>query len=1027
MGDFSEAEMAAALEACAREPVHRPGAIQPCGVLISLDGELERVLQVSANLDAVLGLRAEQALGADAERLLGSALRERLRRRLSGRERLPSALSVPLPVGGGARVVHVTAYRSGHRVLVELEPAGESDHSGLLSVVNEALRQVGEADSPQRLLETLVDSVRQLTGDERVMVYQFDVDYHGSVVAESRAAEAGSYLGHHFPASDIPRQVRQLYAINPVRSIPDATAAPVPLVPEHDPLEGTPLDLSQGMLRAVSPVHLSYLRNMGVGASLSLAMHGEDGLWGLVACHGLRPRALAPAVRDAGWALVQAATARLMLLLARADARYLRRVRDSRDLLSKDRGGLLDPGALVQRHGPDWLALFRACGVALVYRETVSGVGQLPSEGELQRLASALSQSQPREDIWCSRSLRDSALADALGQSACCGLLAVPLPIDDGKPGWFLMFRPEQIETRLWAGKPDGPTAMGDGRLQLSPRNSFAAWREEIRGCSEPWSAIEQQAAADLGEDLALLVFSREIDLLNAAAELVAASERMFRRLADSLPALIAYLDAQQRYRFVNRVWERWQGASSAAVIGKTAREVMGDAAYQQLAPYLDAAVSGEPQSFEVEFEFPGVGRRYVRADYVPDVAADGSIAGVFVLATDLTEQRRTEEALQRQAEALTEADRRKDEFLAMLGHELRNPLTPIRNATEILNRHGSGVTAEQVAWAARIIGGQAEHLVALTDDLLDVARISQGRIHLRTERVDLREVLDKAADAARPSTQRRAQSLTVDAPAAPVWVEGDPVRLVQIVDNLLGNAVKYTDPGGHITLSAAIDGGQAIVRVRDTGAGIHPELLPHVFGRFAGGAHDPVRRQEGLGLGLYLCKHLTERQGGTIEAHSDGVDQGAEFCVRLPLAATPLAAQPPTQPGEGDTVVAARCRVLIVEDNDSVAESTSMLLESLGHEPRVAVDGPSALDAVESFKPDVVLLDIGLPGMDGYEVARRLRRSHPKGQLLLVALTGYGQDSDQAQAAAAGFDQHLTKPACFAELAQCLRAARLR
>ncbi|WP_290649768.1 sensor domain-containing diguanylate cyclase, partial [Aquisalimonas sp.] len=241
------------------------------------------------------------------------------------------------------------------------------------------------------------------------------------------------------------------------------------------------------------------------------------------------------------WALVQAATARLMLLLARADARYLRRVRDSRDLLSKDRGGLLDPGALVQRHGPDWLALFRACGVALVYRETVSGVGQLPSEGKLQRLASALSQSQPREGIWCSRNLRDSALADALGQSACCGLLAVPLPIDDGKPGWFLMFRPEQIETRLWAGKPEGPVAMGDGRLQLLPRNSFAAWREEIRGCSEPWSAIEQQAAADLGEDLAVLVFSREIDLLNA--RLTEANRRLER---------LAHTDA------LTSVWNRY-------------------------------------------------------------------------------------------------------------------------------------------------------------------------------------------------------------------------------------------------------------------------------------------------------------------------------------------------------------------------------------------------------------------------------------------------------------------------------------
>lgn len=524
MPKYGEAELAAALEECGREPVHSPGAIQPSGCLISLDDTMGRVLQVSANLEGSLGITVAQALLTRPVRLMGSRLHKRLRRELTGRERLPGALTVSRQVCGQARLFHVTAYRDGKRVLVELEPLARADERRLLSAVNECLQHVRDADSPQRLLKTLVDSMRQLTGYERVMVYQFDRDCHGSVVAESRTAEADSYLGQHFPATDIPPQVRQLYDNNQVRSIPDVTAGPISLVPAQDPLEGTPLDLLRGALRAVSPIHLNYLRNMGVGASLSIAMHNDERLWGLVACHGLVPGALSPAVRDAAQALVQIATPRLMLLQAREAASYLQRVHDSRELLAKERGRLLGPEDLVQRHGQDWLALFRACGVGLVYNDKVSSVGQLPSNAQLKHIADRLSQQQ-REGVWCSSALANTPLAEASGQSGCCGLLAVRLPIDEIKPGWLLLFRPEQIETRVWAGRPEDAPVIQDGRLILSPRRSFEAWKEEIRGYSEPWSDTEQQAAIALGEDLALLVFNREMDLFNA--RLTAANRRL--------------------------------------------------------------------------------------------------------------------------------------------------------------------------------------------------------------------------------------------------------------------------------------------------------------------------------------------------------------------------------------------------------------------------------------------------------------------------------------------------------------------
>jgi PAS domain S-box-containing protein len=388
-----------------------------------------------------------------------------------------------------------------------------------------------------------------------------------------------------------------------------------------------------------------------------------------------------------------------------------------------------------------------------------------------------------------------------------------------------------------------------------------------------------------------------------------------------------------------------------------------------------------------------------------------GQPRGFATILRDLTDRKRLEETLRQRAEDLAEADRRKDEFLAMLAHELRNPLAPVRTALQILwLRCPPDPALRQVR---DIMERQVRNLVRLVDDLLDMSRVSRGKMELRKERVDLASVIQLAVETALPLIDNRRHQLTVTTPEEPLWLDADPVRLGQILSNLLNNAAKYTDPGGHIWLTARRAGGETVVSVRDTGIGIAPELRGRIFDLFMQAHHTPERAQGGMGIGLSLVHRLVELHGGTIEVASEGPGRGSEFTVQLPLAASAPAERGPANvaPAPAPAVPAQPKRVLVVDDNRDGAESLAMLLGIWGHEVELAGDGGEALAAVCNRRPDVVLLDIGLPGMDGYQVAQRLRQLPGMGGTVLVALTGCGQDDDRRRAREAGFDAHMVKP----------------
>jgi signal transduction histidine kinase/DNA-binding response OmpR family regulator len=356
----------------------------------------------------------------------------------------------------------------------------------------------------------------------------------------------------------------------------------------------------------------------------------------------------------------------------------------------------------------------------------------------------------------------------------------------------------------------------------------------------------------------------------------------------------------------------------------------------------------------------------------------------------------------------IQEADHRKNEFLAMLAHELRNPLAPIRSAVHILRLRGA--EHPEVSWAQDLIDRQLQQMVRLVDDLLDVSRITRGKITLLCEPTDIAMVVNHAVETSRPLIDLHKHTLSVALPQEPLWVECDVTRLAQVFSNLLNNAAKYTREGGQIWLTVAQEGDEVVVRVRDSGIGIPPAMLAKVFDLFIQVDRTLDRSQGGLGIGLTLVRRLVEMHRGTVQATSAGVNQGSEFAVRLPLAAAPVKkssnGSAPHPPARRFTF-----RILVVDDNVDGAESLAVLLRVGGHDVRVAHDGPSALTVAAEHRPEVVLLDIGLPGLDGYEVARRMRREPDLENCLLIAITGYGRDEDRRRSLDAGFDAHLVKP----------------
>jgi len=602
------------------------------------------------------------------------------------------------------------------------------------------------------------------------------------------------------------------------------------------------------------------------------------------------------------------------------------------------------------------------------------------------------------------------SIGDAVIVTDPAGAVTAMNPVAEALTGWAAadaagrpleeVFRIVNESTRAQVENP-AHRALREGVIVGLANHTLLIARDGTeRPIDDSGAPVRDAAGGVVG---AVLVFRDITDRKQAEAALRRAEEQ-FHTMADNIPQLAWMTRADGHIFWYNRRWYDYTGTTFAEMEGWGWQSVHDPAELPRVVDKFTTHVArGEPWEDTFPLRRRDGAMRWHLSRAMPMRDAAGAVVGWFGTNTDITDQR--------------EADRRKDEFLATLAHELRNPLAPMRNGLHAIKT--AGADAATFAEAHGMMERQLGHMVRLIDDLIDVSRISRGKLDLKRERVELATVVRNAVETARPLIEQEGHHLAVDVPPAPVYVDADVTRLSQVFANLLNNAAKFTARGGRLRLAVGRHDGDTVVTVRDNGVGIPAPVLPRVFDMFTQVDCSLEKAKGGLGIGLTLVKRLVELHGGAVEARSDGDGLGSEFVVRLPAAPAAAAESEPEVVGAPGP--AARRRVLVVDDNRDSAVSLAMVLDIMGNDTRTAYDGLEALEVAETFRPEVVLLDIGMPKLNGYDTARRLRAEPWGKHVLLVAQTGWGQEDDKRKSRDAGFDHHLVKPVDPAALEQLL------
>jgi PAS domain S-box-containing protein len=641
-------------------------------------------------------------------------------------------------------------------------------------------------------------------------------------------------------------------------------------------------------------------------------------------------------------------------------------------------------------------------------REALARQKQLEQE-IVQRMRSEEAAQQQRE--WLRVTL--ASIGDAVITTDIQERITFLNPVAEALSGWpsaeaigkplAQVFRVIHEQTHALVENPIAP-ALREGTAVGAANHTALIGRD---GAERPIDHSVSPIRDQEGQTVGVVLVFRDVTERRRAEQALQASERRFRALIEHSWDGISLMDAGGILRFASPSATRILGYPVHELVGRNAFDLMHPDDLRRTLDLLAELLQKPGGTVSADFRYRHQDGAWRWLETVAtNLLADPSVQAIVINTRDITERKQSEEQLR-------SANQTKDEFLATLAHELRNPLVPLRNALYLIGQlNGDDETLDK---ARAMMERQVQHLVRLVDDLLDVSRIGRGKIELRLQPIDLQSVVANALDTSRPHIEAAGQQLTVTVPRERISLQADPTRLAQVISNLLNNAARYTDTGGRIELSVELASGgcqppgEAIIRVRDSGIGIPPEMLPRIFDLFTQVDRSLERSRGGLGIGLTLVQQLVALHGGRVEANSPGLGQGSEFVVRLPVARV-VAPDPPAPAGE---VIASPsgCRILVVDDNRDTAESLAMILQLSGHEVRLAFDGPEAIAAAVANRPDVLLLDISLPGMNGYEVARRLREDHGLTQTVLVAVTGWAQTEDRMRAQEVGFDHHLVKP----------------
>ncbi|EAZ93294.1 ATP-binding protein [Crocosphaera chwakensis] len=866
---------------CEDEPIHIPELIQGYGYLFALEEQSGEVKIVSDNISTLLQ-QHEDILGKNFFELLDmdeedwQFIQETYERARTRQTRLPLQVVFrnEVLIAGNPQDFYAVLYSSGSYQVLEIEPATKfrqtysAKHYIKLYSMNVAPK-FKTFKSLETMAREIVETIRYISEMERVVLYRFNEDGTGKVIAETKHDDLDSYLDLYYPASDIPQQARELYKINWVRLVPDVDLPSARLIPTVEDSDREPLDLTHSILRSLSPIHQQYVRNQGLKASMSFSLVTHNQLWGMISCHSREPRYIEQNVRLECESLCQLFS---WHLYAKEEEIYFEKQQNLERAINQmlEKTSLDNSAVKVfQENEAEVLDLMDADGFMFFSKPQNITLGTIPEAQILPELIRLMNQ-QEGEPFYSAK-ITDE-ISDEAALNGIKGVLL--LPLFEQKNYFTAWFRTERQEKMKWAGVPQEKSAVGSKRERLTPRTSFKIHEQVITGKSKDWD-------------------QNDVDMAG---------------------------------RF-NRVF---------------------------MAHALD-----------------------------------------------------TQEQMSNNLSELEENDRYKNEFLATLAHELRNPLSPLATGLSLLEK---GPLPAQQTKVVNTMKRQVNHMTQMIEDLMDISRITRGKIRLEKEQLTAQAVVQNAVEVCAELIDDKRHTLSLDLPEDPLWVYGDEMRLTQILTNLLNNAAKYTDPGGEIQVAVHQQEDAVCFRVVDNGIGIPPEQIDLIFTMFTQMDAFANRSKGGLGIGLPLVKRLVNLHDGEIFAKSVGADQGSAFEVLLPLAASldkESAGDVPTSSDAQETGT----KLLIVDDNEDNVLMFELLLESLGYEIRTASNGTEAIAVFREFQPNIALLDIGLPDINGYELCQHLR-SLPEGKnTVFFSQSGWGDEKAFQTARESGFAAHFVKP----------------
>jgi PAS domain S-box-containing protein len=879
--DAAQPGQPADLTHCDKEPIHIPGRIQAHGVLLVLREPALTIVQVSENVADFLGRPVGELLGQSLtaclredqlapllECLHGQGLPEPVRRDL--------VLNTPT----GERRFDAFLHRSGGALILELERFSREDAAALVvsyQRAQEVLAQIRATTSLDELYRLAAGAVRRLSGFDRVVIYQFDPEGNGTIVAEERQEHLEAFLGLRYPASDIPRQARQLYLRNWLRLIPDVHRPTTALVPPLHPDTQQPLDLSVSILRAVSPVHIEYMKNLGLRASMSISLIRGNQLWGLISCgHMQGPKHVPHDLRAACELVGQVLSLQLSLHEEVEGARHRVRLQRITEQLTEQMSVAPDfRGGLLRQHPDqlDLLDLFAASGAALCFEGECSRLGKTPSEDALWALSRWLD-ANARTNVFYTDELSRLFPEAERYKDVASGLLAIRIPkLQNHYAFWF---RPEVIQTVTWGGDPHKPVVAGPDGPRLQPRKSFEKWKELVRGRSRPWLAQEVEAAHALR--LAIIDADLKWQVLREQAARAEADEarQRFASLAEAIPQMVWSSDAGGYVDFYNSHWSEKTGRSFEESLGLGWTQVIHPEDRQRsLQAWLESVRMAQGYEIEHRLVMADGTYRWQLSRALPVRGPDGQVTRWFGTSTDIDDKKRAEEERSRAILA-------REELLAMVSHDLKNPLGAILLTTAVLRRMEiEGEQGERLQGHVEKIQRAAERMNSLIRGILDLARIEAGIFLIEPAPHPPLALMDEAIEMLQPlaaqkslrlERQVRSQSL------GPVLCDRE--RVLQVFSNLLGNAIKFTPAGGSVLVSAEPVEGTVLFSVKDTGPGIPAEQVPHLFDRYWQ-ARDKARM--GTGLGLFIARGIVDAHGGQLWVDST-VGMGSTFSFTLPI-----------------------------------------------------------------------------------------------------------------------------------------------